>query len=169
MCTQHTPKHITPQCHSAVVIIKIHSPTYAVHYHWHWQELPQVSFLSQQTPVCHDKQVFVMTKPVFCHDKSMLFATKLWCDKSFVLTSILLSRQKYACNDKTFVPTKLLRQIFVVTKQFFQDKSFVTNILLLQQKTCFLSRQTCVCHSMCLLRQKFCCNKNYTCGSSHQW
>ena len=28
----------------------------------HWQELPQVSFLSRQTRICHDKHVFVATK-----------------------------------------------------------------------------------------------------------
>ena len=48
--------------------------------------------LSQQTGVCHDKHVFVMTKRVICHNESMLVATNL----------ILLQR-KYACHDKTFV------------------------------------------------------------------
>ena len=44
---------------------------------------------------CHDKHVFVVTKHVFCCDKSMLVfvVTKIFChDKhNFVMTSILFS------------------------------------------------------------------------------
>ena len=47
---------------------------------YRWLELPQVSFLSRQI-FCRNKHVFVETKHVF------------------------LSGQKYACRDKTFVPT----------------------------------------------------------------
>ena len=38
--------------------------------HYHWRELPQVPFLLQQTCVCCDKHVFVMTKHIFCRHKT---------------------------------------------------------------------------------------------------
>ena len=68
--------------------------------------------------------------------------TLLWTgqhSKSFVATNIVLSRQSFV----------------------------MTSILLLWQKTCFVTTNVCVMTNM--LRQKFCCDKNYTCGSSHQW
>ena len=58
---------------------------------YHWRKLPQVSFLlrqifletniilSRQAYLRRNKLVFVAIKHVFCHDKSMLVATKpLW-------------------------------------------------------------------------------------------
>ena len=60
---------------------------------YHWRQLPQVSFLSRQIFVetnvilprqaylCRNKLVFVAIKHVFCHDKSMLVATKRCGDK----------------------------------------------------------------------------------------
>ena len=44
---------------------------------------------SQQTGVCHNKNMFVVTKHVICHNESMLVATNL-----------TLLQQKYACHDK---------------------------------------------------------------------
>ena len=112
---------------------------------YHWQELSQVSFLLQQTHIC--------------------------CDKTSHL-----SWQKYACCNKTFIATKLclLWQYFCHDKNAFVMTSILLlrqNILLLQQ-TCvtkLLSWQNYVCRNKYLLRQKFCHNKKYTCGSSRQW
>ena len=65
--------------------------------------------------------IFVVTKHVFCRDKSMLAATKL-----------RLSRQ--LCLFFTFVATNISC-----------DKSFVaTSILLSRQKTCFVATNTCL-------------------------
>ena len=50
----------------------------------HWQELPQVSFLSRQK-FCHDKHTFVMTKVMFCRNKHMFVVTN-----TFVTTKIIL-------------------------------------------------------------------------------
>ena len=69
---------------------------------YHWWELPPVSFLLQQN-FCFDKHVFVMTKHIFCHNKSMLVATK------------------------TFVHDK---HIFVMTRLVATDICVVTNIIL---------------------------------------
>ena len=120
-------------------------------------------------------------------------------DKTFVATSILLSRRKTCdCRDKGMVAaTKLLfatkvclswQNIFVVTKTFFivinicrnNNKHFVaTSILLSWQKMCFVATNTClsrqkkiqkkIASNIVLSRQNFCCDKNYTCGNSRQW
>ena len=70
--------------------------------------------------------IFVATKHIFCHDKSMRC-----CNKSFVTIKICLSRQKYVCPTKTFVMTKiylsphtfchdkLVKHTFVTTKYVF--------------------------------------------------
>ena len=55
---------------------------------YHWLELQQVYFLSRQK-FCRCKHVLVMTKHVFCHDKSML-----------AVTNIILLQQKFFCHDK---------------------------------------------------------------------
>ena len=63
---------------------------------------------------CHNKHVIVATKQVFCHDK-------VW-----------LPRQNF-CRNKI---------MFVMTKYFWHDKSFVTtSILLLWQKMCFVQAE----------------------------
>ena len=118
-----------------------------------WRELPQVSFLSWR------KTCFVTTKVClqhqsFCHDrylyKSFLSRqASFCCDKRCVMswpTCIWLDKSK-------LVATKLLlQQIFVMTK------------VLSQQKFC-RDRHTFV------LKDVFCvcCDKNDTCGNSHQW
>ena len=44
---------------------------------------------------CHDKHIFVVTKDMFSHNKHMSVTTKTFHNKNmFVMTSILLSRQK---------------------------------------------------------------------------
>ena len=73
---------------------------------------------------------FVATKLVFCRDKSMLVATKrlarqaqFCCDKTLVMTNVILSRQL------TFVATKHVfcrdKHVFVATNTCFRDKTFV--------------------------------------------
>ena len=71
----------------------------------------------------------------------------------------LLSWQKYACRDKTFV----------VTKIFCHNKPFVvTNIVWLCQKF-GCDKHTFVATNMCLSQQNVCRNKNDICRSSCQW
>ena len=74
--------------------------------------------LSPQTRVCHHKWMFVVIKHLFCHNKSLLAATK-----------IFLSRQTRACCDETFVATSIL-----LSPQ--QTCFVVTNTCLLQQNSC---------------------------------
>ena len=82
--------------------------------------------------------MFVATKHVFCHDKSMLVVTKH------------LSRQKCACRDKAFV-----KHVFVTTN-ICHEKGFVaTNII--------LSRQAYFCHDKrrAFLRQDVLCRDKH--------
>ena len=120
---------------------------------YHWWELPQLLFLSWQKfwKFCHDKHVFVATKHVFCRDKSMLIMTELLLWQTHVCHAKYLSCQMI-CQDKN-----------ILSRQNY-DKSFVAaRILLLWQKTCFVTTNTC------LSWQNFCRDKNDTCGSSCQW
>ena len=136
---------------------------------YHWWELPPVSFLLQQN-FCFDKHVFVMTKHIFCHNKSMLVATKLlsWqtylchdktgCDRylcrdkhNFVVTKVLLW-QAYFCQDKSMLVVTKLLSWQTVMKNICHDKhNFVMAKVLLWQayfyrdKRCVLSQQTYVC------------------------
>ena len=101
---------------------------------YHWRELPQVSFLSRQK-FCRRTRV--------CRDKTRL-----------------LSRQKYACRDKTFVVTNISpdkHKLFSRQAYFCRDKiTFVATSLLLSQQICVLLRQTrLVSTKVCLSRQKF--------------
>ena len=81
--------------------------------------------------------IFVATKHVFCHDKSMLVATKL------------VARQNF-CRDK---------HIFVVTKHLSRQTFVATNIILSRQKFChykltFVTTNTSfVAIEVCLSRQ----------------
>ena len=55
--------------------------------------------------------MFVMTKHVFCRDKSrdktfLSWETRICRNKSFVTTKIILSQQKFCCSKHTFVATK---------------------------------------------------------------
>ena len=93
----------------------------------------------------HDKHVFVVTKHLFCCDKSMLVATKLLSRQTyFVATTVLLqqaynkfchdkthllSQEKYACHDKT---------IFSWQAYFCCDKRHV-----LSWQKLFVATQTC--------------------------
>ena len=56
---------------------------------YHWRELPQVSFLSWQTRVFHDKTCLLLQQKYAWHDKGFVMTKHL-----FVVTSILLSQQK---------------------------------------------------------------------------
>ena len=101
--------------------------------YYHWRELPQAEFLSRQKFCCD--------KHVFCHDKSMLAATKLLSWQN------CLSWQKFCCNTNICHD----KHVFVAT-----------SILLLRQKTCF------VMTNACLSQQNFCHDKNDTCGMVSQ-
>jgi len=70
------------------------------------------------------KYVFVMTKPVFWRDKSMLVAKKLL---------IMFVTTKYFCHNKTFVVTNICRD-----NRVYCDNTFVSTSL-------FLSRQAYFC------------------------
>ena len=96
------------------------------------------------TTVCCNKHMFVGTKHVFCHNKSMLTVTKL------------LSQQNYVCHDKIFLMWFFFFcwQIFVLTN----------TCLLLQQMLCdnkhtnvnrrVLSWRSCVCHDKTFVATK---------------
>ena len=109
--------------------------------------------LSQQTHVCCDNHVFVMTKHVFCCDKSMLVVAchtcLLWQSCVCHDKTCLLLQQKYAGYGKTFVVTKLclLRQIFVMMNVCF----VMTSILF------FMTKHVFVMTKVCLSQQNFCC------------
>ena len=119
---------------------------------YYWQEQPQVSFLSWQK-FCCNKHMLV-TKHVFCHNKSMLVATKLLSWQHYVCHNKHLSRQAYFSCDKRCVLSwqtcVCWNKTFVVTKVFVVTQKKIASKLLLQQA------YFCVC-------------KNYTCGGSHQW
>ena len=169
---------------------------------YHWQELPQVSFWSQSfvvTNTCLSPQTRWQTR--VCCDKTRLLPRPKYacCDKTFVVTRLCLSRQKFCwdryllwqtciCHDQSFVGTSMLllqhkqisfvviklclsQQIFIVTKFCRPQTYFCSNkrCVLLRQKMCFVTTNTCLWRQTCLLQQKFCCDKNDTCGSSHQW
>ena len=88
----------------------------------HWRQLPQVSLSLLQTFCCKKKHA--------CHDKTFV-ATNIF--SSFATTNIILSRQKFCRNKLTFVTRSLLlpRQTHLLSRQKYacHDKSFVaTNI-----------------------------------------
>ena len=147
-CNTHQSTQCKPTSRQCNTHQSTQCNTPSTRYNCHWRELPQVFFV----------------------------ATKQ--NTSFVTTKVCLLQQTYFCRDKTFVTTNvilaklqqmcLLRQnkCFVVTKVC---KSFVaTNIILLWQNCC-CPKHTFVATNVCVSRQNFCCNKNVTCGCSHQW
>ena len=131
---------------------------------YHWRDLPQISLqntsfvatkvcLPQQN-FCRDKNMFGATN-IFCRDKYLSHETRVYRDKSFVTTSILLSRKKtcFVATNTCFARQKFCRDkhVFRATKiclsYFCRDKRRVLS---------------------CLSRQNFCRDKNDTCGSSRQ-
>ena len=103
--------------------------------------------LSWQAHFCCEKHVFVMTKHIFCPDKSMLVATTFITTNMCLSWQIFVARKIFCCDKHNFIMTKVLSQ----------QVYFCCN------KRCVLSWQ------MCLSWQKFCHNKNGTCGNSRQW
>ena len=114
-------------------------------YNYHWRELPQVSFLSWQTHVCHDKHVFITTKHIFCHNKSVLVT------KTFVATKLCLSWQ-----------------IFVMTTNF-DKRCILSGQTCMLVTTKLLSRQNYVCPNKYLLWQKLCQDKNILSQQTSFW
>ena len=110
----------------------------------HWRELPQVSFLSQQTCACRDNTRLLSRQTYACRDKS------------FVATNVCVSRQ-------SFCQTRVCRDKYLSRQKLCRGKhNFVAaSILLSRQKTCFfcdkrraLSGQTHVCRDKLLSLQK---------------
>ena len=148
----------------------------------HWLELPQVSFLSRQTPVSCDKNVFIATnrfllrQTCVCHDTTCLLSRQKYAcrdkiifflDKTFVATNICrdehvfvcLSRHRFCLDKHTFVATKdvfLLRQ-----KYACQDNTFVAKEICLSRPT-FIVTQVLSRQAMLLSRTKdiFCRDKH---------
>ena len=128
-------------------------------------ELPQVSFLSRQTCVCHHKTcplsrqkfgvtlIYVATKHVLCHKYQKFCLDNFFF---FYTTKVCLSRQNYK--------NILSRQTSFSRQNFYHDKH-----------TFVATKDVFYCHSrqtrslsrffVCLL---FCRDKNDTCGSSRQ-
>ena len=92
-CCAHTPLTSpfkkTPQTSSLTAVLLMTEL-------YRWQELPQVSFLSQQK-FCQDKRV--VTKHSLCRDKNVLVVTKLCLLRQTCVCCIILSQQKF-CHDK---------------------------------------------------------------------
>ena len=94
---------------------KATSKTYKLQGFYHWRELPLVLFLSRQnmsfvtTKVCLSWQIFAATKVLsqayLCRDKQVFVATKhIFChDKSFEATKDTFCRDKHV-----FVATKMI-------------------------------------------------------------
>ena len=97
--------------------------------------------LSQQTYVCHDKQVSVTQKTASFVATKVCLWKMICCNKHIFATAKHLLWETYFCHDKHIL--HLDKSVLVVTELF------VTNT--------FLSWQT------------FCGDKNDTCGSSCQW
>ena len=79
------------------------------------------------------KYVFVMTKPVFWRDKSMLVAKKLL---------IMFVTTKYFCHNKTFVVTNICRD-----NRVYCDNTFVSTSL-------FVATSLLLCDKQCVCRNK---------------
>ena len=97
---------------------------------------------------------------------NIMFVVTIVCDKhTFVATNTSLSRQKYACRDKTFVATN----VFITTNichnkhNFVETKKNVTT----KDKFCH-DKHMFVMTKHIFCRNKTCHNKNSSCGSSHQ-
>ena len=120
-CTRFQVPKIIYQMEEAYIIIICENLTgFLAACFYHWWELPQVSFLLQQTCVCHDKHLF-------CHDKNMLVVTtplswQNYCDKTFVTTNIWL-------NKHMFVATSILlswqKMCFLVTELLLRQKWYL--------------------------------------------
>ena len=103
-----------------------------------------MSFVCKKKYACHDKNL-VTTKVVTKHKHIFVMITDLSC-----------------CNKHAFVMTKvsLLQENFLLQQNCYDKNLFVTTSILLSWQTCT---------NTCLLRQKFCHDKNNTCVSSRQW
>ena len=108
---------------------------------YHWRELPQVSFLLQQK-FCRDELVFVATNTCLSQQNT-----------SFVVSKVCLPWQNCVCHDKVFLSrqTRVCRykHAFVTTKDMFCCDTHVCH-----------DKSRLVTTKLCLLWQKFCCNKN---------
>ena len=146
---------------------------------YHWWELPQVQFLSQQNN-CQDKHVFlttnmcllqqntssvmtktyfpqqnilVATKHILCHDKNILSATKYPCCNK---VNTCLSWEKFCHEKHTFVTAE---DVSSRQTRICHEKSKLVEIKL-------LSRQNYVCPDKYLSQQNFWCDQNVSIAPS---
>ena len=115
--------------------VKVADLSKAQHKHYHWRKLPQVRFLSQKKNLSRQKHMLVVIKHVFCHDKSMLVATKVFVATKLCL--LFLSWQNFCCDRHVFVMTKVLLQHVCHDKHNF------------------------VATTSCLFKASFCCHKRH--------
>ena len=148
---------------------------------YHLWKLPQVNFCcdnsSVTTNTCLSQQ-----KHIFCHDKSMLAATKHVSSHTFVLTNICRDKHNFVAKSLLLSQQMcLLRQntFFVATKVCLSQQNFCCDgqvLLLLRQKyfvatSKILSRQKFWRgkHTFVVTKDLFWSDKNDSCGSSRQW
>ena len=102
---------------------------------------------------CRDKHGFALTKHAFCRDESMFVTTKVCLSQERFLLQVyfcdVLVAKCVFCHDKSFVTTNTC----LSQQKYFITSFVMASILLWWQKMCFV----------------FHCDKNGTCGSSHQW
>ena len=86
--------------------------------------------LLRQRYACHDKPVFVMTKHIFCHEKSMLVAAKFCRNQIMFVATTKKVTTNLCCNKHMFAAKKVLSWLayFVTIKDMFcHDKHVCCN------------------------------------------
>ena len=88
---------------------------------------------------CRAKACLLLQQKHVCHEKLLSF-----CHSNMFVTTKVLSRQAHFCHDKRCVLSQQTRlccdRSMLIAADIFPHKTFVmTSILLLQQKTCFVS------------------------------
>ena len=170
-CCTHTPLTSpfkkTPQTSSLTAVLWMTEL-------YRWQELPQVSFLSQQK-FCQDKRVVTKQslswqKCARC-DKVMFVATNMCLLHNFVATKVL-SWQVYFCHDKhMLVMTKHVKSLnfchnkimFVATKVLSWQNIFSCGKFC-HNRHIFVTTKDVFCRTILLSQQKL-----YLYGSPRQW
>ena len=114
--------------------------------------------------------IFVMTKVLSCQHvlvACLMRQTCVCCSKTHDKTHVL-SRQKYACRDKTFATTNisLLQQIFVMTNIILLRQVLSRQAYFCSDKTHLLSWQKYACHDKHVFVATYICV--YVCVLSQQ-
>ena len=106
--------------------------------------------------------IFVATKVLssqnmsFRHNKTFVAKTLFCHNKTFLVTNIC-SEKQFCCDTFCYDKSMLVR-----TKLLLRQNSLLLQIFV-------ATRVISVMTNMCLLWQKFCCDKTDTCGISRQW